>query len=154
MPCTLCKVEEVLIFNCVLVFHAFCRNATTAIKINHMTLPRINLLHINFTPFLFTRCSEVSSIPQGLWANRNWIKANNVPETQDSNLLKSKAFWKCLPGEKSLFLANSWPIVKILPEDSGVPRSWVDPIRNSSRYDSKPSGALNPTGTVTNLIPL
>jgi hypothetical protein len=40
----------VLVLNYVPVFHVPCRNATTAIKTNHMMLPRINLLHINFTP--------------------------------------------------------------------------------------------------------
>jgi len=32
------------------VFQALCRNATNAIKINHIPMPKITLLYIKFTP--------------------------------------------------------------------------------------------------------
>jgi hypothetical protein len=42
--------EKVLMFNYAPVFHVFCRNATNAIKINHIMVPKTIFLYINFTP--------------------------------------------------------------------------------------------------------
>jgi len=56
----------VLIFTYAHVFQVFCRNATTAIKTNHITVPKITLLYINFTPFLFASSFDIPFILQSI----------------------------------------------------------------------------------------